>query len=161
MTRIIIYLFGTMFFSGRSPVASGTAGSFVAILLYMAGVYFLPSQIFPIIQVVVIVVFIIAGIPAATYIANSEGKEDPGCIVVDEAIGQWITMLFMPPALIMAHISIPIAGFLLFRLFDIVKVFPANRAEKLPGGLGIVLDDVIAGLYACLVLNLIVKLVIL
>jgi phosphatidylglycerophosphatase A len=159
--RFLIYLFGTFFFTGRVPFASGTAGSFAALVLYMAGIYLLPAALFPLVHALGIVLFIGLGIPAASYIERHEGIEDPGCVEIDEAAGQWVTLLFISPALVRAHLWIPAAAFFLFRFFDITKLFPANRAEKLPGGLGIIMDDVIAGLYACLILNLIVKLVIL
>lgn len=155
--RFWSYLFGTFFFSGRSPIAPGTAGSFAALLLYLLLAKLLPVDVFPVVLVLGIVLFIVLGIPAASYIANREKREDPGLIVIDEAAGQWLTFLFLPVPLVMAHLWIPLAGFLFFRFFDIAKVFPANLAEKLPGGLGIMADDVVAGLYACVLLNLIVK----
>jgi phosphatidylglycerophosphatase A len=159
--RFLIYLFGTFFFSGRSPVASGTAGSFAALIPFTVGVFVLPPSLFPLIQALAILVVAAAGIPAASYIERLENQKDPGCVVIDEVAGQWVTFLFLPPALLLAHLWIFPVGFLFFRFFDIVKPFPARQAERLNGGLGIMVDDLVAGLYACLVLNLIVKLAIL
>lgn len=87
---------------------------------------------------------------AATITANQEGAEDPGLIVVDEVVGQWITMAGA------THLNWRswVAGFLLFRLFDITKPYPIRRLEQLHGGLGIVADDALAGVYAALVLFL-------
>ena len=114
------------------PFASGTAGSFAALVLYMAGIYLLPAALFPLVHALGIVLFIGLGIPAASYIERHEGIEDPGCVVIDEAAGQWVTLLFISPALVRAHLWIPVAALFLFRFFDITKLFPANRAEKLP-----------------------------
>jgi phosphatidylglycerophosphatase A len=75
---------------------------------------------------------------------------DPGLIVVDEVVGQWITLAGV------THLNWKswLAAFLLFRAFDIAKPFPIRRLEKLPGGIGIVADDALAGVYAALVLFL-------
>jgi phosphatidylglycerophosphatase A len=89
-----------------------------------------------------------AGIWAATLTARSEGMKDPRLVVVDEVLGQWIT-LAGAARLDLAHLA---AGFLLFRLFDIWKPWPVNRLEELPEGAGIVSDDLMAGVYGALVL---------
>jgi phosphatidylglycerophosphatase A len=101
-----------------------------------------------------ILLFIGIGIPTAAYMEKQEGRQDPGCVVIDEAAGQWITFLFIPGAMLLSHPWLPVAGFLFFRFFDIIKPFPCRAAEKLGGGTGIVLDDVFAGLYAGIALNL-------
>ncbi len=88
------------------------------------------------------------GIPAGTIVARETGREDPGHVVIDEVVGQWIALLFCP--LDWKH---PLLALLLFRLFDIVKPPPARQLESLPGGWGIMFDDVAAGLYALLVLQ--------
>src|SRR3989339_1365140 len=152
--RRLIYFIGTFAFSGGSPFAPGTAGSLAALGLLLLCVALLPASVYAIALSLGIVLFIAAGIPAAGYIEKMEGRQDPGCVVIDEAAGQWITFLFIPGAMLLSHPWLPVAGFLLFRFFDIVKPFPCRAAEKLGGGLGIVLDDVIAGLYAGVVLNL-------
>ena len=89
------------------------------------------------------------GIPAATIVERESGREDPGHVVIDEVAGQWI-------ALIHARADWPhlIAAFLLFRICDIVKPWPARQLENLPAGWGIVLDDVAAGVYALLLMQL-------
>jgi phosphatidylglycerophosphatase A len=83
------------------------------------------------------------GVPAASIVARESGNNDPGFVVIDEVTGQWITLLFCPADWRGAAIA-----FVLFRLFDITKPFPIRRIERLPGGWGIVFDDVGAGLYA-------------
>jgi phosphatidylglycerophosphatase A len=157
MKRFLVYLFGTFFFSGRSPLASGTAGSFAALLFLALGARALPPSFYPLVQALLILAFACAGIPAASYIERMEGQKDPGCVVIDEVVGQWISFLFIPSALINSHFWILPAGFLFFRFIDIIKPFPARQAERIPGGLGVMLDDIIAGLYACVILNLTVK----
>ncbi|OGJ88297.1 MAG: hypothetical protein A2268_05290 [Candidatus Raymondbacteria bacterium RifOxyA12_full_50_37] len=155
--RFIAYCIGTFFFAGKAPIASGTAGSFAALIPLAAAAMFAPAPLFSVILSCGILFFIAAGIPAAAYIENAEGVRDPGIVVIDEAAGQWVTFLFVPPAVIIAHWWVLPAGFFLFRFFDITKVFPIRRAEDLPGGVGIMMDDVLAGMYACALLNLLVR----
>ncbi len=85
------------------------------------------------------------GIPAGTIVANETGKEDPQHVVIDEVAGQWIALIACPVDWRHALLAL-----LLFRAFDIVKPWPARQLENLPGGWGIMLDDVAAGLYALL-----------
>ena len=87
----------------------------------------------------------------STRFSRSEGDPDPSKIVIDEILGQMLCLLFVP----VSAVSLGV-GFLLFRFFDIVKPFPARSSEKLPGGMGIVCDDLIAGLYAGLCLKLLI-----
>lgn len=157
MARFLIRLFGTFFFSGLSPFAPGTAGSFASLIPLCAGLFLLSPAGYAATVAVGVVVLIAVGIPCAGAIERMENKQDSGLVVIDEAAGQWITFLFIPPQILKSHLWLIAAAFLLFRFFDIVKPPPARQAEKLPGGLGVVADDVMAGLYACLVLNLIVK----
>jgi phosphatidylglycerophosphatase A len=88
------------------------------------------------------------GVPASGA-AEKEFGEDGGPIVIDEVVGQWITLAGLVPTPFVL-----ILGFLLFRLFDIFKPFPARRLERLGGGVGVMLDDVVAGVYAAIVLRL-------
>jgi phosphatidylglycerophosphatase A len=87
------------------------------------------------------------GIPAATRVERESGREDPGHVVIDEVAGQWIALIYSR-----VNLSHLLAGFLFFRLFDIVKPWPARRLESLPAGWGIMLDDVAAGVYALLLM---------
>jgi phosphatidylglycerophosphatase A len=130
--------------SGYAPIAPGTAGSLVGLLLFwpMAGVPFVWLA-------AAIVALFFVGVVAATAVATQVGLHDPGIVVVDEVIGMWVTLALVPFTPLTAAL-----GFLLFRLMDIVKPFPARDLEHLPGGWGIVADDVMAGIYANLALRL-------
>jgi phosphatidylglycerophosphatase A len=88
------------------------------------------------------------GIPAATRVEQESGREDPGHVVIDEVAGQWIALIHSR-----VNLSHLLAGFLFFRLFDIVKPWPARQLEGLPAGWGIMLDDVAAGVYALLLMQ--------
>jgi len=91
------------------------------------------------------------GIPAATRVARASRTEDPQLVVIDEVAGQWIALLFAPVAW-----KTVLAGFILFRAFDIGKPPPVRHLERLPEGTGIVMDDVAAGIYALAVLQLLI-----
>jgi phosphatidylglycerophosphatase A len=129
--------------SGYSPFAPGTAGSIVGLLLFLplAGVTW-PAQLAAIAAVTLV------GALAAGRVARGMGRKDPGLVVVDEVAGQWITFLALPFTPVIA-----LAGFLLFRVMDIVKPWPARDLERLPGGWGIMADDLAAGIYAHLLLR--------
>jgi phosphatidylglycerophosphatase A len=88
---------------------------------------------------------------AAGATARDVGKEDPGLVVVDEVLGQWLTAA----AIVHANWQSYILAFALFRLFDITKPWPIRKLESLPGGLGIVADDLLAGVYGAVVLYLV------
>jgi len=140
-------LLATGFGSGYSPIAPGTAGSVVGLLLFWPVALTLA---WPWAAAATFVLFLLA-VQAAAVVEKEAGLKDPGIVVVDEIVGIWVTMLAVPwtPAYIAG-------GFVLFRLFDVVKPFPARTAEsRLPGGWGIVCDDVVAGVYANLVLHLV------
>ena len=93
---------------------------------------------------------LVVGIPASTVVARQSGRKDPPFVVADEAVGQWITLIACPCALRNAAF-----GLILFRLFDIWKPFPIRRIEHLPEGWGIMLDDVGAGVYALISMQII------
>ena len=118
-------------------------GSLVGLLLFW------PLQWAPpVAQVAIVVIVFFASVAASTRLARTMGVEDPGVVVVDEVVGQWVTLLFLPftPA-------VAIAGFFLFRALDVFKPWPARQFESLPGGWGIMSDDVMAGIYANLLLH--------
>ena len=133
----IVRFLATGFFSGYSPVASGTAGSLVALALY-AIPWVRASGTLPIATAAAVVVGVyVSGIMERRY------GEDPSIVVIDEIAGMWISLLFITPSIAAAMLA-----FLLFRLFDIFKPPPARQLERLHGGWGIMLDDVAAGVYA-------------
>ena len=137
--------------AGFMPRAPGTAGSLVGVLIYLlmeqlhAGSYFLH----------VLLLLLIAGTLAAHRVEAFWGH-DSQRIVIDEVIGQMIAYGVAAGRTRLSTFSI-VAGFVLFRFFDIVKPFPIHRLERLPGGVGVIADDVGAGLYTLAVLTLIGK----
>ena len=135
----------TFFGAGRINPGPGTWGSVAALLLWAlaAFVFHLSPHALLLALIVGIAFTLIAGVPAATVAERQSGGHDPGFVVIDEVAGQWITLLFCP-----ADWRFGLLALILFRLFDITKPFPVRRFERLPGGWGIVFDDVAAGLYA-------------
>ncbi|MGB9663908.1 MAG: phosphatidylglycerophosphatase A [Ignavibacteria bacterium] len=144
-TDRIKLLFATGFFIGYFPIASGTAGSFLAILIYL----FVPNFYEPYILIIFILLFLVIGIYTSDFAEKVYGF-DPPEVVIDEIVGMWFTMLFVPKTFLLAAI-----GFILFRVFDIIKPFPAKQSQEFKGGLGIMLDDLVAGFYALIILHLI------
>jgi phosphatidylglycerophosphatase A len=142
----------TFFGIGYLKPGPGTWGSIAAVLLW-AAVAFLKHPD-PRAQMAVLLVWIVLaiapGVPAATIVERQSGRTDPGFVVIDEVIGQWIALLGSPFDWRHGLIAL-----VLFRFFDITKPFPVRRLERLPGGWGIVFDDVAAGLYALGVASLV------
>lgn len=146
-SRTVAYSIGTFFGLGYCPVAPGTAGSLGAVLLFLPFRPFFTAN--PALFGAAIAALAAVGILAAAAVARAEGREDPSRVVVDEAAGQWLALLLLP---VLSWKTILLA-FLLFRAFDIWKPFPAAQSERLPGGVGIMADDLVAGLYANLVVQ--------
>jgi phosphatidylglycerophosphatase A len=145
-----ILLLATGFGVGYSPIAPGTLGTLVAILIY----YFL-SEISPPLYEITLIGFFFLSVWVSEIAEKFLRKKDDQRIVIDEIIGFLITMLWVPKT-----IRFMIIGFFLFRFFDILKPFPIRRLEKgFKGGFGVVLDDVVAGVYANIVLRLILPIV--
>ena len=149
---------------GYLPLAPGTWGSLVGIAIYLlvqsyalkivndlfaadSFARFLPLPILVAFELVLISIIILIGIWAASQTEQLSGKKDPGKVVIDEVAGQMIALLPLVPGADPGWISILIA-FVLFRIFDIVKPYPARRLERLESGLGIMSDDIVAGAYA-------------
>jgi len=135
----------TFFGAGLGKPGPGTWGSAVAVLLWFAAarIFHLSSSTLLLTLCSGIALSLLFGIPAASIVARESGRKDPGIVVIDEVAGQWITLLLSP-----VNWRYALIAFVLFRLFDITKPFPIRRIEGLPGGWGIVFDDVGAGLYA-------------
>lgn len=126
--------------SGYAPIAPGTAGSAVGVLLYIAVAWGLGvSAVGLVLGTLGITVL---GIWAAGRAEGLLGRKDDGRITIDEVAGMWLALLFLP-----LRVDVLVAGFFLFRLFDIWKPPPARAAESLGGGLGVMADDLVAGLY--------------
>jgi phosphatidylglycerophosphatase A len=142
-------LLATVGGAGYFPIAPGTVGSAVGVVIYWF------TRTWPLSwQVGLLAVVTITGTWAATLAAQHFGREDPGHVVIDEVAGQLVTFLLCGVGPAGAAI-----GFFAFRLFDILKPWPANRFERLPGGIGIMADDLMAGVYANLVLQILTRVV--
>lgn len=145
MTRVATFI-ATAGYVGYIPIAPGTCGSALGLAVYVA-VSWTDSVV---IEGLVLLVALIGGIWSAEIVERELGK-DPGAIVIDEVLGMLVTLAFMSVGL-----NAAITGFFVFRLFDVLKPYPAGRLEHLHGGPGVMLDDVMAGVYANLSLRLLV-----
>jgi phosphatidylglycerophosphatase A len=148
LKKSLIKLAATGFGIGFTPIAPGTAGTLVCIPIFLILSYY-SWQVY--------LLFLAAFTCAAVYLAQAAekifGEKDSPCIVIDEIVGFLWTMFFVPPSLMNI-----IFGFIFFRLFDIFKPFPARSLQdKLPGGYGVVGDDVMAGIYANIVLQILIN----
>ncbi len=149
MNRLAVFV-ASFGYVGFFPFAPGTAGSLAA----LAPFAFIRWIGVPAIELGAIVAVFAIGIWAASGTEVALGRKDPGVVVIDEVLGMLITLALLP-------VSIPgvVLGCLLFRVLDVVKPYPAARLEHLHGGLGIMADDAVAGLYSHLLLRLCVWLV--
>ncbi len=142
MLKKINYAFATTLFTGYFPIAPGTVGSLAALILFLA----IPELRGMALLVTIVTCFFL-GVRAATEVEKKEGH-DASIITIDEVVGMWISVLFIPGQF---KWTVWLGAFFLFRLFDIVKPFPINRSQKAPAGWGIMVDDVLAGICANLV----------
>ena len=149
-SRLLVHpevLLATGFGSGLSPVAPGTAGTLVSLALFLV----LGDSTWPLLFICL--VGFVAGIWICQRTSDRLGVHDHGGIVWDEFIGMWLTLLWVP--LNLTNIAL---GFVLFRLFDILKPWPIGPLDKrVHGGFGIMLDDVIAGVFANICLQVILR----
>lgn len=135
-------LFGTFFGLGFSKFAPGTVASIVACLLF----YAIETPIWVAIPAIILLFFL--GIRSAD-VLETKYEKDASCIVIDEVVGMWIAVLLIPH-----DWRYFLAALVLFRIFDISKIFFIKKAENLKGGLGVMADDVVAGIYSNLLLHL-------
>jgi phosphatidylglycerophosphatase A len=143
VTRVAVFI-ATVGYCGYFPVAPGTVGSAAGLIFYLL-VWWTQS---PLVEVGLIAVLFAIGVWAGTASERYFGGIDPGPVVIDEVVGMLITLAFIPVGL-----SGALAGFVLFRIFDVIKPYPANRLEALHGGLGVMADDAMAAVYANLSLR--------
>ncbi len=146
MRKFFIYGFGTGLGTGYAPIAPGTAGSLLGLVLF----FLFPLNGWYWLAITVLVFFI--GVWTSTIIEKEKG-EDPPIVVIDEVVGQWVALLFIP----FYSLKIYILAFLLFRLFDVRKPPPIDQSQRLKAGYGIMIDDVLAGIYANIILQLIFR----
>ena len=132
----------TVFGVGYAPFAPGTFGSAAGLIVWRL----LPAS--TVVQAIAIVAIFFAGAWGGSVAERHFGRTDPGQVVIDEVMGMLITLFLNPVGWVGA-----LAGFFLFRLFDVIKPYPANRLEKLHGGIGVMADDGMAAVYANLVLR--------
>ncbi len=131
----------TFFYFGMIPYAPGTFGTLGAALLYGILWYTGIANFF--VLLACLVVASLGNLAIGEWAESYFGKKDPGCVVIDEVAGYFLTVLFFPPSYL-----VWIGGFISFRIFDILKPYPVKKCEKFPGGLGILLDDLAAAVYA-------------
>ena len=131
---------------GYLPLAPGTWGSIFAILLWWVFLKDLSTFIF----CIIIVVLFFTGIVVSNTIINHNQDNDPSYVIIDELVGQWIALLIIPDG----YYNILII-FVLFRFFDIIKPWPIRYFEQLPKGLGVMSDDVVAGLFTFILTQII------
>ena len=141
MKRFIVATLSSFFYTGYFPFAPATFAS----LVWLAAYLFVPGGGWLVHPLVVRCAILVA-----VYLSHEAEKywgHDAHRIVIDEFVGMQVTLLAVEPSFLMGS-----AGFVLFRIFDILKPFPAGRAQRLPGGVGVVADDIAAGLYCRLIL---------
>jgi len=142
----------TFFGAGFGKPGPGTWGSVAATVLWLlvVTVVRLSAAQITVLSIAAAALALAVGIRAGTIVAGESGREDPGHVVLDEVCGVWIALALCP-----ADWRHALLALLLFRVFDIIKPWPARQLERLPGGTGIMLDDVAAGCYALLLFVLI------
>ncbi len=146
MKKRVITFLGSFFYTGFFPFAPATFATLVWAICYL----FIPPAgwIFHLIALLVM-------LPISIYISDAMEEyfgHDASVIVIDEFVGMQVTFFAIVPSPLTV-----LVGFLLFRIFDIAKPFPIDRSQKIRGGYGVVIDDVIAGLYSYIMLNIIMK----
>ena len=145
-------LIATLFGTGYLRPGPGTWGSAVTVVLWGALAYSIPSNRRTPLLIALAVVVMAIGIAAATQVCRASGKKDPQFVAIDEVAGQLIALIAVPLAW-----QTFLTGFILFRAFDIIKPPPVRQLERLPEGTGIVLDDVAAGIYALLAMQILLR----
>jgi phosphatidylglycerophosphatase A len=148
VSRRLALAIATVFGVGYAPIAPGTFGSAAGLLLW----WWLPRST-PVQSAAILVIFV-AGSWGGSVAERHFGRTDPGQVVADEVMGMLITLFLNPVGWLGA-----LAGFLLFRVFDVIKPYPANRLEQLHGGIGVMADDAMAAVYANLALRALIYIV--
>lgn len=147
-------LTATLFGTGYLRPGPGTWGSAVTVVLWGALAHSIPSKQRTPMVIGLAILVIVIGIAAATQVCRASGKKDPQFVVIDEVAGQLIALVAVPLAW-----QTFLTSFILFRAFDIIKPPPVRQLESLPEGSGIVLDDVAAGIYALLVMQILLRII--
>ena len=146
MQKFIVKILSTFFYVGYLPLIPGTFGSLAGVfLIYLINAYALNYVLFTL--VIIIIGFLVCG-----QAEKAMRKNDPRCVVIDEVSGMLLSLIFIP-----YDIRLVIVAFLLFRVLDTLKPYPAGRLERLKGSIGIMSDDLIAGLYTNLILQVVLR----
>ena len=135
-------ILGTVFYVGRTPFAPGTMGSLVALLAWFI---LKPFIIDPLFLLITGGLFFI-GIAVSTILIEAWNEKDPKEIVIDEWVGMWISLYLVPHTILWGFVA-----FFFFRLFDILKPGPVQMMDDMDDSIGVMMDDVVAGILACLV----------
>lgn len=145
MTSRLSRAVATVLGIGYVPFAPGTFGSAAGLAVFAA----VRAAGGPVVEAVTIVLVFLVGAWAATAAETHFGHIDPGPVVIDEVLGMLVTLAFLP-----VSVTGALVGFVLFRVFDVIKPPPCNSLEALPGGWGVMSDDLMAGVYACVCVRL-------
>ena len=137
---------GSGFFTGFIPFAPGTFGSLAALFIY-----YIPGFEKPLVLIPAILIFSFYGVYVGNKFEKVYGK-DPGQCTIDEFVGMWISLLFLPKTIIISVIA-----FIIWRILDIIKPWPARSLEQLDGGLGIMIDDVVSAVYTLIILQVFLR----
>lgn len=139
---------GSGFYTGYLPFITGTFGSIAGLIIY-----WIPGFEKAYIIIPAIIIFFGYGVFVGTKFEKLYGK-DPSECTIDEVVGMWLSLLFLPKT-----ITISIISFVIWRVLDIIKPFPARKLEGLNGGLGIMIDDVVCGIYTLIIVRIIISFV--
>ena len=139
-------LLSTFFYIGYSPLAPGSAASLAGVIIC----YILQNH--PALYIVVWAIVTIAGFVFTGQMEKMAEKKDPSCVVIDEVSGMMIALFMLP-----FQWPVVISAFFLFRAFDMFKIYPSNKLEYLPGAAGIMLDDIVAGIYTNVVMQIAIR----
>jgi phosphatidylglycerophosphatase A len=148
MKRLGLFI-ATCGYIGYAPVAPGTFGSAAGLLVFFA----IRSTQSMALELAAIAAIFAIGLWAGTVAEHHFGGVDPGPVVLDEVFGMLITLALLP-----VNVAGAVAGFFVFRVFDVIKPWPSARFERLPGGLGVMADDGMAAIYANLVMQGLIRL---
>jgi len=149
--NILIDALASFFYTGFIPYAPGTWASLIAALIWIV----IPVESVTIRIIIVCSTFVI-GIIVAGLSELKSGIVDPSYVVIDEVAGMWLALLLLPKIQRPNHIPMILLAFLVFRFFDITKIYPIKNLEKLGGGFGIMIDDIAAGIFTAIAVNLII-----
>jgi len=146
MSDKLARLFATFFYIGDIPIAPGSAASFAGMLIWII------LYKVPVIFILLMIAITVLGFVVSTPAEKASKEKDPSFIVIDEVSGVMISFLFLP-------LSVPVlvTTFFLFRAFDMFKLYPVNKFEEIEGGAGIMMDDIIAGIYTNLTMQVAIR----